>query len=93
MERTPLTSNAVISAGYDQATQQLEIEFKGGRLYRYFDVPPGVYDFLLRTPSKGGFINRMIEGKYRYEEHKPEQPELDVLAALTASLRARSDEE
>jgi hypothetical protein len=92
MERTPLMSAALVSAGYNADTQQLEIEFKGGRIYRYYDVPSGVYEFLLRTPSKGGFVNRMIDGKYRYEEISTPVEEVELLAALTASLRAHNDQ-
>lgn len=86
MLRHPLASTAVTSAGYDPDTQQLELEFRNGRLYRYSDVPPGVYDFLLRSPSKGGYVNRMIDGKYSHEDITPAPREQDLAAALTASL-------
>ena len=87
MVRTPLASTAIISAGYDPATQQLELEFRNGRVYRYSEVPQGVYDFLLRTPSKGGYVNRMIDGKYRHEDVTPRPAEQDLEHALSASLR------
>ena len=89
MERTPLRSRAVVSAGYDAERQVLELEFHGGRVYRYHDVPQGVFDFLLRTPSKGSFVNRMIEGRYTYEEAREAPPEQDMAELLQASLRAR----
>lgn len=88
MQRTPLRSRALVSAGYDPEAQLLELEFHNGRLYRYRDVPPGVYAFLLRTPSKGGFVNRMIEGRYPYEEVAEAAPEVDMAALLEASLHA-----
>jgi hypothetical protein len=88
MERTPLSSAAVVSAGYDPDTQQLEIEFKAGRVYVYSDVPPGVFDFLLRTKHKGSYVNRMIHGQYSYREITPAPPEQDLLEALSASLGA-----
>lgn len=93
MQRTPLRSRALVSAGYDPETQLLELEFHNGRVYRYRDVPPGVYQFLLRTPSKGGFVNRMIEGQYPYEEVAEDGPEPDVAALLEASLRAPDERE
>lgn len=89
MHRTPLESRAIVSAGYDPATQQLELEFRNGRVYRYRDVPPGVYAFLLRTPSKGGYVNRMIQDRYPFDEITPAPAEQDVLQALQASLAAR----
>lgn len=87
MVRTPLASRAVVSAGYDPDTSTLELEFQNGRVYRYADVPPGVYAFLLRTPSKGGYVNRMIDGHYRHEEVFDAPPEVDLERALRASLR------
>jgi hypothetical protein len=91
MQRTPLSSRAVLSAGYDPVTCQLELEFRNGRIYRYKDVPPGVYAFLLRTPSKGGYVNRMIQDRYAFEEVTPAPEEQDVLRALQASLERRED--
>lgn len=92
MQRTPLKSRAVLSAGYDVESRVLELEFHNGRVYRYRDVPEGVYQFLLRTESKGGYVNRMIQDRYAYEEVGGDAPEQDVLAALQASLDAREGE-
>lgn len=86
MVRQPLASTAISSAGYDPQTQQLELEFRNGRIYRYSEVPAGVFDFLLRTSSKGGYVNRMIDGKYRHEDITPAPPEQDLGEALQASL-------
>jgi hypothetical protein len=91
MRRTPLQSRAVLSAGYDPATKQLELEFQNGRIYRYREVPAGVYEFLLRTPSKGGYVNRMIQNRYAFEEVTPDRAEQNVLKALEASLAARAE--
>jgi hypothetical protein len=88
MQRTPLKSRAVISAGYDPEAELLELEFHNGRVYRYRNVPEGVYQFLLRTESKGGYVNRMIQDRYAFEEVTPGAPAQDVLAALQASLDA-----
>jgi hypothetical protein len=94
IERRPLASTALASAGYDAETQQLEIEFRSGRTYRYRDVPAGVYEFLLRTPRKGSYFARIIEGRYAYEEVTPAAAEQDLLSALSASLNkpASSDD-
>jgi hypothetical protein len=92
MQRSPLQSQAVLSAGYDPATRELEIEYRTGRIYRYREVPHGVFEFLLRTPSKGGYVNRMIHGRYVYEEITPAPAESDMLQALQASLAARREE-
>jgi hypothetical protein len=92
MQRTPLQSRALVSAGYDAAAQILELEFHNKRVYRYRDVPAGVFEFLLRTASKGSFVNRMIDGRYAYEEVSEDgesASEGDMTSLLEASLRAR----
>jgi hypothetical protein len=93
MQRVPLASNTVLSAGYDSESQQLELEFRNGRVYRYSGVPQGVYDFLVRAPSKGGFVNRMIDGRYPHQDVSAPEVEQDVLAALQASLGASANDQ
>ena len=58
----------ILSAGYDDSSRILEIEFRRGpRVYRYFDVPPFMYDGLLAARSKGQFFTSRISGLYRTE--------------------------
>ena len=66
MERVALDSTTVLSVGYDPALQLLEVEFRGGRVYEYYEVPAGVVQWLQRTPKKAAFIRRMIEPNYAY---------------------------
>lgn len=88
MQRTPISSRALLSAGYDVEARELEVEFHGGRVYRYRDVPHGVYEFLLRTREKGRFFNRMIASCYEYSDvsEPAHAPDEDMLEALRASL-------
>ena len=51
---------------YDAMTQQLDAKFHDHAIYRYFDVPADVPAGLLRCPSKGGFFNREIRGRFRF---------------------------
>ena len=90
MERTPLESRAVRSAGYDPERQTLELEFATGRVYLFEGVPQSAYDWLLRTPSKGVFVSRLINGRYRYRDITQQQPEpeSDLEAVLRASVDA-----
>jgi hypothetical protein len=87
MQRVPMESSAISSAGYDPERSELEVEFRTGRVYVYRDVPAGVFEFLLRTPNKGGYLNRMIHGRYAYRELGLEDaPEQDLLDVLKKSL-------
>jgi hypothetical protein len=89
MERVSLTSRAVVSAGYDPESQTLELEFASGRIYRYYEVPKGTYEWLLRAPSKGAFVSRMINERYSFRDITPAPAgaEQDLSQALRASLR------
>ena len=64
MQRLPVQSRALRSAGYDAESEELELEFQSGQVYRYERVPRSVYDWLLRTPNKGVFVSRQITGRY-----------------------------
>jgi hypothetical protein len=95
MERSALTSSSVASAGYDEATSVLEIEFRSGRVYQFEEVPRGVFDWLLRTPNKGSYVARMINNKFRYRDVTPRaegsEPEPDILGQLRDSVRWLED--
>ena len=88
MERKPLQSRAIASAGYDAETRTLELEFTSGRVYQYADVPPGTYEWLLRAPSKGGYFARMINDRHAYRDVTlgDEPDACDLSAALRDSL-------
>lgn len=59
-------SSNIKSIGYDVDSETLQVEFNGGTLYQYFDVPQHIYDGLLEAGSKGGFLHAQIKGRYRY---------------------------
>jgi uncharacterized protein len=45
----------------------LEVEFVGGRVYQYYDVPQHVFDGLCQAAdSHGKFFAENIKGHYRY---------------------------
>jgi hypothetical protein len=66
MERTSVTSSNVESVGYDEDSQTLEVEFKNGGIYQYFDVKKDVFDDLLSADSIGAYLSARIKGVYRY---------------------------
>ena len=66
MRRTHIDSSSLESIGYDPASRTLEVEFHGGRIYRYFGVPARRYRDLLKAESAGRFLNTRIKGVYDY---------------------------
>lgn len=66
-ERVPVVSSNIASIGYDADEQTLVVEFKGGRLYRYADVPKETHQALMRADSVGGYFARHIKGAHPCE--------------------------
>lgn len=61
MNRIPVSSSNLASAGYDSSSSTLEIEFLNGGIYQYFGVPEYVYNELLNADSKGQYFDRNVK--------------------------------
>jgi hypothetical protein len=66
IKRESVSSSNVASIGYSRHLRALEIEFTRGAIYRFLQVPPGIYRGLISADSKGHFIAENIRGKYRF---------------------------
>lgn len=64
--RSPVASSAIEAVGYDSDDRTLEIEFRHGGVYEYFDVPEEVYRDLLTARSRGRYFHEHVRGKYEY---------------------------
>ena len=62
---TPESSN-IARFKYDESKQVLDVEFKHGGMYEYFDVPESIYQQMKSASSKGQFLAQNIKGHYRY---------------------------
>jgi len=60
MDRDPVTSSNIMSAGYDSGSETLEIEFKDGSVYQYYNVSEHLYEQFKAAPSKGQFFHVYI---------------------------------
>ena len=58
MQRTPVSSSAIASAGYDAETKHAHIEFNSGKTYEYPDVEPHEYEALVNAPSIGAHFGK-----------------------------------
>ena len=61
MDRDAVSSSNIMSAGYDPDSETLEIEFKGGAVYQYYNVSQHLYDEFQSAPSKGQFFHIYIK--------------------------------
>jgi len=66
MERILVESSNLESVGYDEENEILEVEFKSGAVYRYYDVPPEVYEELMTADSHGSYFYWNIRDVFRY---------------------------
>jgi hypothetical protein len=64
MKRIPVESDTLNSVGYAPCASVLEIEFAGGELYQYLNVPTSIHEALLAASSKDSFFNEHIRKSY-----------------------------
>lgn len=62
-----MPSSVIRSFAYDPVTHTLDVQFVSGRRYAYLDVPERIADAMRRAASKGGFFNRRVRDRYRFE--------------------------
>lgn len=63
----PVQSSNVDSISYDVEKQELYVQFRGGSIYVYYNVPEDVYLDFLTSPSKGQFLNSNVKDVYSYQ--------------------------
>ncbi len=66
MERVTLNSTSVALVGYDPDAGILEVEFTGGSVYEYYQVPKPIFDGLVSAPSPGHYMATKVKDVYRY---------------------------
>jgi hypothetical protein len=71
MHRVPVDSSSIDSIGYEKNI--LEVGFRNGGVYQYFDVPEETLIMLLQADSKGRFFNQNVRGRYASKRLKAPQ--------------------
>jgi hypothetical protein len=64
MDRQSVVSSNLAEVGYDPDLETLEVQFKSGGIYQYFNVPAFMYERLMSADSLGRFFNTEIKGHY-----------------------------
>jgi hypothetical protein len=61
-------SSTIHRVGYLEAEKTMEIEFRSGSIYRYFDVPPRLWKifqlYIECEGSAGSFFNEYIKNQF-----------------------------
>lgn len=66
MDRIFVQSSNVTAVGFDEATETLEVEFSGGSIYQYYNVPQHLYELFMQAASKGQFLNVYIKNSHAF---------------------------
>lgn len=64
LSKTFTDSKMVEKVEYNEATELLIVQYKGGKRYSYSNVPREVYDQLVSATSTGTFISSIIKPNY-----------------------------
>lgn len=64
MERQPVSSSNLAAVGYDPSAETLEVEFKNGSIYQYYNVPQVIFDQLVAAPSPGTYFNANVKNQF-----------------------------
>lgn len=64
----PLDSSVIAAVSYRSDTEQLDIRFTNGHVYRYEEVPAAIVRRLIEAESAGECFNLAIRDSYEYEQ-------------------------
>ncbi len=59
---------------YDSGKQTLDVRFKNGNHYQYFEVPEETYKAFLAAESAGKFFHSAVRAAFKYAKIEKEQP-------------------
>lgn len=65
MQRQWVESSVIAAVGYEPASMTLEVEFKNGTAYRYFNVPYVVVEQLMTARSIGKYFSTHVRDRFR----------------------------
>lgn len=65
MERKTVESSNLESIGYDASVGTLEIEFKSGAVWQYYDFPEHMWNEFEYADSHGKYFHAHIKNQYR----------------------------
>jgi hypothetical protein len=64
--RFQVTSSSISTIGYSPTTQEMEVVFNRGAIYRYAGVPALVFASFFLAASKGRYFNSNVKNRYAF---------------------------
>ena len=83
MSAVPLNSTVLQAAAYQNRSCRLELKFRSGAVYHYFDVPEWRYQQLLQAESKGRYLNQHIRNHYAFAKIRIAGPSGSINSVLS----------
>jgi len=68
MERVHIALSSLQEVRYDNDSLIMEIDFKNGSTYQYFDVPRYAFDGLISAESKGQYAAKNVYKLFRQKK-------------------------
>ena len=65
-------SSYIAGVGYDEGNRELQVKFKNGVVWKYFDVPESAHVSMLLSDSIGKFFAKEIKGVFAARKVEPE---------------------
>jgi hypothetical protein len=84
--RTAVKSSNINAVGYDADTMTLEVEFTGGGVYRYADVPAETHAALVKAESVGRHFAAHIRNAFKAHKVPPPTTPPETIGALLERL-------
>ena len=70
MKMIKVKSSNVEAIGYNPDTKELRVQFKGGAVYKYNEIPHIIFCKFITAESYGNFLAENIKGKYEFKKLK-----------------------
>ena len=67
MHRYPIHSTNIVSVGYDEVNEVLEIEFKLEIVHQYYNVPLCEYVAFMKSENVEAFYLNYIQSQYHFD--------------------------
>jgi len=85
MDMKEVVSSNIKAVGFEPKnlelkTGTLQVQFVGGGMYQYLEVPKELYESLMKAESKGKFMNANISRKFKYQRVPPVEKQIDTEA-------------
>lgn len=66
-------SSYIDAISYNEATQELRVQFKSGVIWEYAGVPPAIHVSLLLSESTGKYFAKEVRGVFSGRKIEPEE--------------------